>query len=134
MRDLEVSVGPCLELRVVIWIVTVTHLLVCAMEVLHVVFVDVRWSNVSTSTEPPNTTIRLKVAIVEMHGGAEWVLGVYHGVVDAFVFVCFRIMGRSWWVIRLSGRVFETCGISCNRPFRGAGDDQSRCAACIAAV
>ena len=54
MRDLEVSIGPNLKLWVV---VTAKHLLVRAMEMLHVVLVDIARSNVGTSTKPLNTTI-----------------------------------------------------------------------------
>jgi hypothetical protein len=75
MRDLEVSIGPTLKLWVV---VTAKHLLVRAMEMLHVILVDIAWGNVSTSTKPLNTTMSLKTTVDEMHGRAEWDLGVHH--------------------------------------------------------
>ena len=60
MRDLEVSIGPNLELWVVVvGIVTAKHLHVRAMEMLHVVLVDIARSNVGTSTKLLNTTISL---------------------------------------------------------------------------
>ena len=59
MRDLEVSIGPCLELWVVVGIMTAKHLLLRAMERMlhHVVLVNIARSNVGTSTKPLNTTI-----------------------------------------------------------------------------
>lgn len=57
--------------------------LVRAMEVLHVVFVDVRGADIRAAAEPPLfrhslPLLCLKVAVVEVHGGRVRVLGVHH--------------------------------------------------------
>mmetsp|Transcript_7746 Transcript_7746/g.11352 ORF Transcript_7746/g.11352 Transcript_7746/m.11352 type:complete len:220 (+) Transcript_7746:425-1084(+) len=74
----EVSVGPSLELRVVIGVVFVADLLVGSMEMLHVLLIDVGGSDISSSPEPPYSAISLEVTVIEMHGGSERVLRVHN--------------------------------------------------------
>lgn len=71
--DDEVSIGPRFELGVELRIMTVAHLLIGSVKVLHIIQVEVGGGNISTATEPPNATIGFKVAIVEMHSGTEWI-------------------------------------------------------------
>mmetsp|Transcript_580 Transcript_580/g.1189 ORF Transcript_580/g.1189 Transcript_580/m.1189 type:complete len:281 (-) Transcript_580:447-1289(-) len=71
--DYEVTVGPRLEFFVVLRIVLVANFLVCSVEVLHVFFVDITGGDISTTSEPPNSAIGLKVTVVEVHG---WAVGV----------------------------------------------------------
>ena len=77
VRDAEVAIGPSLELWVVVRVVFVANFLVCSMEMLHVGFVHVARSDIGSSTEPPDTTVSLKITVVEVHGRAEWVLWVH---------------------------------------------------------
>mmetsp|Transcript_31047 Transcript_31047/g.51290 ORF Transcript_31047/g.51290 Transcript_31047/m.51290 type:complete len:329 (+) Transcript_31047:171-1157(+) len=77
VRDQEIAVGPSLELLVVRRIVVVADFLVGTMEVLHVILIDVARSDIRSSTEPPDTTVRLKITVVKVHGRTEWVLWVH---------------------------------------------------------
>mmetsp|Transcript_684 Transcript_684/g.1288 ORF Transcript_684/g.1288 Transcript_684/m.1288 type:complete len:234 (-) Transcript_684:41-742(-) len=78
MSNSVVFVGPGLELRVELGIVPVAHLLVCSVEMFHVFFVEVRWSNVGSSSEPPHASIGLKITVVEMHRRTEGIARVHH--------------------------------------------------------
>mmetsp|Transcript_5424 Transcript_5424/g.14928 ORF Transcript_5424/g.14928 Transcript_5424/m.14928 type:complete len:222 (-) Transcript_5424:112-777(-) len=78
MLDQKVLVGPLLELGVELLVVLVAHLLVGAVEVLHVLLEEVGGGDVSAATEPPNTAVRLEVAIVEVHGRGHGVARVHH--------------------------------------------------------
>mmetsp|Transcript_23228 Transcript_23228/g.48235 ORF Transcript_23228/g.48235 Transcript_23228/m.48235 type:complete len:263 (-) Transcript_23228:148-936(-) len=44
----------------------------------HVFFVEVRWSNVGSSSEPPHASIGLKITVVEMHRRTEGIARVHH--------------------------------------------------------
>mmetsp|Transcript_6785 Transcript_6785/g.20085 ORF Transcript_6785/g.20085 Transcript_6785/m.20085 type:complete len:293 (-) Transcript_6785:478-1356(-) len=77
--DDEVLVRPLFELGVVFRIVLVAHLLVGAVEVLHVLLVEVGGGDVRAAAEPPDAAVRLEVAVVEVHGGGEGVARVHHG-------------------------------------------------------
>mmetsp|Transcript_38377 Transcript_38377/g.69161 ORF Transcript_38377/g.69161 Transcript_38377/m.69161 type:complete len:296 (+) Transcript_38377:327-1214(+) len=76
--DDKVFVRPGFELGVELRIVSITHLLVRSMEMLHVILVEVRGSKVGTAAEPPNATIRLEVPVVEMHGRTMGITGMHH--------------------------------------------------------
>mmetsp|Transcript_9963 Transcript_9963/g.24797 ORF Transcript_9963/g.24797 Transcript_9963/m.24797 type:complete len:223 (-) Transcript_9963:731-1399(-) len=78
VRDKEITVRPLFELRIPSGIVLVANILVGPMEVFHVVLVQVRRCNVSTTAEPPQAEICLEVAVIEMHRWAHWILGVHH--------------------------------------------------------
>mmetsp|Transcript_11683 Transcript_11683/g.28716 ORF Transcript_11683/g.28716 Transcript_11683/m.28716 type:complete len:243 (-) Transcript_11683:358-1086(-) len=77
MRDDEVPVRPRLELGIELRIVTIAHLLVRAVEVRHVVQIEVRGGDVCTAAEPPNASIGLEVTVVEVHRGTEGVAGMH---------------------------------------------------------
>mmetsp|Transcript_4442 Transcript_4442/g.17489 ORF Transcript_4442/g.17489 Transcript_4442/m.17489 type:complete len:270 (-) Transcript_4442:7-816(-) len=77
--DEEVVVRPLLELGVVLRVVLVADLLVGAVEVLHVLLVEVGRRDVRAAAEPPDASVGLEVAIVEVHGGGEGVSRVHHG-------------------------------------------------------
>ena len=77
MVDDEVPVGPGLELGVEFGIVAIAHLLVGAVEVFHVVEVEVGGGDVGSSAEPPYASVGLEVSVVEVHGGAVGVAGVH---------------------------------------------------------
>ena len=62
---------------------TLADFFVAAVEVLHVLLVYVTRGDVCASAKPPLSRdavpfLCLKVAIVEMHGGAKGVVGVHH--------------------------------------------------------
>mmetsp|Transcript_11489 Transcript_11489/g.23545 ORF Transcript_11489/g.23545 Transcript_11489/m.23545 type:complete len:334 (+) Transcript_11489:778-1779(+) len=78
MLDLKVFVGPLFEFGVVLRIMLITNLLERSMEVLHIILIDVAGSNILTTTEPPNATIRFKVAVVKMHGWAMRIARVHN--------------------------------------------------------
>jgi hypothetical protein len=59
--DKEVVVGSLFKFGIVFWIVTIAHFFVRAMEVFHVLLVNVRRSDISATTKPPCTTLGLKV-------------------------------------------------------------------------
>ena len=63
--DDKIPVSPRLELGIELRIVLVAHLLVGAVEMLHVVLVDVSGSNVGTAAEPPHY-ISLSRAVKDM--------------------------------------------------------------------
>mmetsp|Transcript_10579 Transcript_10579/g.31943 ORF Transcript_10579/g.31943 Transcript_10579/m.31943 type:complete len:398 (+) Transcript_10579:91-1284(+) len=79
VRDVEVLIGPLLELLVVLRVVLVAHVLVGTVEVLHVVLVKVRRGDVRAAAEPPDAAIGLEVAVVEMHRRRKGVARVHHG-------------------------------------------------------
>mmetsp|Transcript_2939 Transcript_2939/g.4215 ORF Transcript_2939/g.4215 Transcript_2939/m.4215 type:complete len:312 (-) Transcript_2939:96-1031(-) len=74
----KVSVSPGLKLGVKFLVVLVAYLFVCSVELLHVILINETGSDISSSTEPPNATICLKVPVVEMHGRAVGVARVHH--------------------------------------------------------
>mmetsp|Transcript_13456 Transcript_13456/g.22122 ORF Transcript_13456/g.22122 Transcript_13456/m.22122 type:complete len:239 (-) Transcript_13456:705-1421(-) len=78
MRNHKVLICPRFEFGVEFWIVTITDLLVCSMEMLHIIFIEVCRSDIGTTPKPPNTSIRLKVPVVEMHGRTKWITWVHH--------------------------------------------------------
>lgn len=77
--DEEILICPLLEFRIELFIVLVTNLLVRAVEVLNVILDQIRWSDVAAAAEPPHATIRLKVTVVEVHGGGVGIAWVHHG-------------------------------------------------------
>ena len=44
---------PFLEVRVVLWVVLVTSLLQCVVEVKGIFFININWGEVCSSTKPP---------------------------------------------------------------------------------
>mmetsp|Transcript_63031 Transcript_63031/g.133041 ORF Transcript_63031/g.133041 Transcript_63031/m.133041 type:complete len:205 (+) Transcript_63031:1048-1662(+) len=78
MGDQEVVVGPLLHLGVPCGIELVADLLVSAVEVPHVILIEIGRCNIGTTAEPPDPEICLKVPIVEMHGGAVRVSWMHH--------------------------------------------------------
>mmetsp|Transcript_33243 Transcript_33243/g.69246 ORF Transcript_33243/g.69246 Transcript_33243/m.69246 type:complete len:200 (+) Transcript_33243:502-1101(+) len=76
--DDKVAIGPSLEFFIVFGVMLVANLLVSSMEVLHVIFVNIRGGDIGTTTKPPNTTIGFKVSVVKMHGRSKRVLWVHH--------------------------------------------------------
>mmetsp|Transcript_15488 Transcript_15488/g.18654 ORF Transcript_15488/g.18654 Transcript_15488/m.18654 type:complete len:216 (+) Transcript_15488:974-1621(+) len=79
MLNDKVSVSPCLKFFVVFGVMFVTDLLVSSVEMFHILFIDIRRCDVGSSTEPPNSTVRFKITVVEVHGRAMRVLGVHDG-------------------------------------------------------
>mmetsp|Transcript_46568 Transcript_46568/g.98827 ORF Transcript_46568/g.98827 Transcript_46568/m.98827 type:complete len:462 (+) Transcript_46568:138-1523(+) len=78
VADDEVPVGPRLELGIELGIVTVAHLLVRAVEVPHVVEVQVGGGDVRAAAEPPHAAVGLEVAVVEVHRRTVGVARVHH--------------------------------------------------------
>merc|ERR1712194_1002664 len=78
VRDDKVRVRPRLKLRIPSLIETIAHFPVCSMEMLHVLHIEVTGCNVCASAKPPRTEFCFKVSVVEVHGGAMWVLRVHH--------------------------------------------------------
>mmetsp|Transcript_57784 Transcript_57784/g.132724 ORF Transcript_57784/g.132724 Transcript_57784/m.132724 type:complete len:209 (+) Transcript_57784:433-1059(+) len=76
--DVEILVGPLLELGVVAWIVLVARLLVRTMEVLHIVLKEVRGRQVRAAAKPPHSALCLKVAVVKMHRRRHRITWVHH--------------------------------------------------------
>mmetsp|Transcript_17172 Transcript_17172/g.31040 ORF Transcript_17172/g.31040 Transcript_17172/m.31040 type:complete len:408 (-) Transcript_17172:78-1301(-) len=73
MLDDKVAVGPSRELIVVVRVVFVAYFFVRAMEMLHIILVNITRSNISASPEPPDTAVGFKITVVEMHGGGHGV-------------------------------------------------------------
>mmetsp|Transcript_11917 Transcript_11917/g.20237 ORF Transcript_11917/g.20237 Transcript_11917/m.20237 type:complete len:256 (+) Transcript_11917:1811-2578(+) len=78
VRNNKVLIGPRFEFGVEFWIVTITDLLVCSMEMPHIIFIEVCRSNIGSTSKPPNTSISLKVTVVEMHGRTMRIAWVHH--------------------------------------------------------
>ena len=75
--DDEVVVSVLLELRVEGRVVLIHDRLVGSVEVLHILNIKIRRSDISSAAEPPDTTIGLEVSVVEVHGGAVGVAGMH---------------------------------------------------------
>lgn len=84
MSDEEVIIAPLLELCMVGRVMPVADLLIGAVEMLHVLLIEIRGGNVGTSSKPPLARqaiplLCLKVSIVEVHCGGMRIARMHNG-------------------------------------------------------